>query len=138
MFGKLLLIFITIPLLEILILIKMGEVVGFWPTVWMVIVTGFAGALIARIEGFRTWIAIQEELRAGRVPGEKLIDAAILLVAGILLITPGLLTDIAGLLLVIPATRYWFKRWLRKKFDDYIRDSRSGAGPGGDFRFFIR
>src|SRR3989338_1306235 len=117
MFGKLLLIFISIPLLEILILIKMGEAVGFWPTVWMVIVTGFVGALIARIEGFRTWIAIQEELRAGRVPGEKLIDAAILLIAGILLITPGLLTDIAGLLLVIPITRYWFKRWLRKKFD---------------------
>ena len=136
MFGKLLLIFISIPLIEILILIKMGEVVGFWPTVCMVIVTGFAGAVIARIEGFRTWVAIQEELRAGRVPGEKLIDALLLLVAGILLITPGLLTDIAGLLLVIPFTRFFFKRWLRKKFDAYIRDSQSGAG--GDFRFFIR
>lgn len=120
MFGKLLLLFISIPLLEILILIKMGEAYGFWSTVLLVIVTGFVGAVIARLEGFRTWTNIQNELRAGRVPAEKLVDALILFAAGILLVTPGLLTDIVGLLLLIPWTRFWSKRWLRKKFDSLI------------------
>lgn len=124
MFGKLLLLFISIPLLEILILIKMGEAYGFWSTVLLVIVTGFVGAVIARLEGFRAWTNIQNELRTGRVPTEKLVDALILFAAGILLVTPGLLTDIVGLLLLIPWARFWFKRWLRKKFDNLIRSSR--------------
>lgn len=124
MFGKLLLLFISIPLLEILILIKMGEAYGFWSTVLLVIVTGFVGAVIARLEGFRTWTNIQSELKTGRVPAEKLVDALILFAAGILLVTPGLLTDIVGLLLLIPSARFWFKRWLRKKFDGRIRSSR--------------
>ena len=136
MFAKLLLIFITVPLLEILILIKMGEAFGFWPTVLLVIVTGFVGAVIARLEGFRTWVNIQNELRAGHVPAEELIDALILLVAGLFLITPGLLTDLTGLFLLIPATRMFFKRWLRKKFDDFIRSSRGGGSDG--VRIFIQ
>ena len=123
MFAKLLLIFISIPLLEILIFIKMGEAFGFWPTVVIVIVTGFMGAFLARIEGIRTWLAIQEELRNGRMPAEKMMDALILFVAGIFLITPGLLTDISGLLLLIPGPRFLVKRWLRKKFDELMGSS---------------
>ncbi len=128
MFGKLLILFISVPLLEVLILVKMGETFGFWPTVMLVIVTGFFGALLARIEGFRTWQNIQKELRAGQVPAEKMIDALLLFMAGLLLITPGVLTDIAGFLLLIPPTRYVFKQWLRRKFDDFRRSSQGGGG----------
>jgi UPF0716 protein FxsA len=133
MLAKLLLIFISIPLVEILILIKMGEVMGFWATVLLVIGTGAAGAALARWQGMRTWLDIQMELRGGRVPGEKMIDALLLLAAGLLLITPGLLTDIAGFLLLLPWSRFYFKRWLRKKFDEMLRES-----GRGDFQFFIR
>jgi len=135
-FGKLLVIFITVPLLEVLILIKMGEVFGFWPTVMLVVVTGFLGALLARIEGFRTWLNIQQELREGQLPAEKMIDALLLFAAGLFLITPGVLTDILGFLLLIPATRHYFKQWLRNKFDDLLRSSQNGGSAG--IRFFIR
>ncbi len=128
MFGKLLALFITIPLLEMLILIKLGEVFGFWPTVMLVIVTGFLGATLARFAGFRVWREIQSELQAGRIPAEKMIDAMILFAAGIFLVTPGLLTDTAGLLLLFPGPRNLLKRWLRRKFEDSMRGP--GAGPG--------
>jgi UPF0716 protein FxsA len=134
--GKLLVLFITIPLLEMLILIKMGEAFGFWTTVALVIVTGFIGAVLARIEGFRTWLAIRAELRENRLPAEKMMDALLLFVAGVLLITPGVLTDIAGFLLLIPATRVLFKRWLRKQFDKLRYPPRGGGFT--DAPFFIR
>ncbi len=124
MFVKLVVLFITWPMVEILILIKLGDSVGFWPTVLMVIGTGIVGAALAKLEGYRTWFAIQEELNAGRLPADKLIDALLLFVAGIFLITPGLLSDIAGILLLIPGPRNYFKRWIRKKFDVRLRSAR--------------
>ena len=137
MFGKLLLIFIGIPFLEMMLLIKLGEAMGFWTTIWLVIVTGFVGALAARVQGMRAWLNLQAELNAGRPPGEQMIDALLIFVAGLVLITPGLLTDIAGFLLLIPLTRKLFKQWLRRKFDDMIRNSRDGGG-GGNAQFFVR
>ena len=133
MAAKLLLLIIAFPLLEVLILIKLGETIGFWPTVLGVIGSGFAGALLARIEGVRTWVAIQQELREGRMPAEKLIDALLVSVAGVFLFLPGLLSDIVGILLLIPGTRFIFKRWLRKKFDKSLQ-----SGGSGDVQFFIR
>ena len=136
MFGKLLILFVSVPLLEILILIKMGEALGFWATIFLVIVTGFLGALLARIEGLRTWRSIRKDLQDGQPPAEKMVDALLLFVAGVLLITPGVLTDIAGFLLLIPVTRLFFKSWLRKKFEDALR-SRQTRGST-NVRFFTR
>lgn len=136
MFGKLLILFISVPLIEILILIKMGEAFGFLSTVLLVIVTGFLGALLARIQGYRAWLNIQNELRTGKLPAEKMVDGLLIFVAGLLLITPGVLTDIAGFLLLIPMTRSFFKRWLRKKFEDLLPSSRGGGFA--ESRFFIR
>jgi len=134
MFGKLLAAFILIPFLEMMILIKLGEMFGFFSALALIVVTGFAGALAARIQGVKTWAVIQSELQAGRLPAEEMIDGLLIFVAGILLITPGLLTDMTGLLMLIPPTRYLLKRWLRTKFDEMLRR------PGGDgfqYRFFI-
>ena len=132
MFGNLLFIFIGIPLAEMMILIKLGEVMGFWPTLGLVIVTGFIGALAARLQGFYAYTSIQNELRAGRMPAEQMIDALLIFVAGILLITPGLLTDLTGFSLLVPFIRFHFKQWLRKKFDKWMR----GQGPqGGGFTY---
>lgn len=135
---KLLLIFIGIPFIEMMILIKLGELFGFWAALWLVILTGTAGASLARMEGMRAWTQFQDALRRGEMPGEHLIDAVLILVAGFLLITPGLLTDTVGLLLLIPYPRKLFKQWLRKKFDEMMRNpGPPGSGPGS-FRFFIR
>ena len=135
MFGKLLLLFIGIPFIEMMILIKLGEYFGFWSALYLIVITGIIGAALARLEGMRTWRAIQEALQAGEMPAEKMIDALLVLIAGIVLITPGLLTDLAGFLLLIPYTRYWFKRWLRKKFDELLLRSRQSGGSG-EIRFF--
>jgi UPF0716 protein FxsA len=116
MFPRLLVLFIGIPLLEILILIELGDIYGFWPTVLLVIGTGILGASLARLYGVNIWLEIRNELAAGRVPTEKLIDGLLILVGGIVLLTPGLLTDIAGFLLLIPYTRKYIKKWLRYKF----------------------
>ncbi len=128
MFGKLLLIFIGIPFIEMMILIKLGEAFGFWATLWLVLITGVLGATLARLEGLRAWINLQRALQAGEMPGEHMMDAILILIAGVVLITPGLLTDVAGFLILIPWTRKHFKRWLRKKFDDMIRRSQGGGG----------
>jgi UPF0716 protein FxsA len=80
-------------------------------------VTGFAGAWLARLEGMNTMIKVRMNLQQGLMPAEELIDALIILIAGLVLITPGLMTDAFGLMLLWPVTRNRFKRFLRKKFD---------------------
>ena len=85
----------------------------------MIIITGFVGAYLARLQGIHTLLKIQSNLQQGIMPAEELIDALLILVAGIVLLTPGFLTDAAGLLLLIPQIRFYFKRWLRKKFDQW-------------------
>lgn len=121
MLLKLFLAFTIIPVLEIYILIKLGTFMGALNTVIMVILTGILGAYLARLEGMHTMIKVREGLSRGEMPAEGLLDALLILVAGIVLLTPGLLTDIAGLLMLIPRTRLVFKRWLRKKFNAWTQ-----------------
>lgn len=117
MFWKLFLAFTLIPALEIYILITVGNTIGALNTLIVIILTGVAGAYLAKLEGMYTLFKIQTNLQQGIMPAEELIDALIILVAGIVLLTPGFLTDITGLLLLIPQVRFFVKRWLRKKFD---------------------
>ena len=115
MFSKLLALFIGVPLLEVLILIKLGEVMGFWNTILLVIGTGVVGAYLAKLYGLTIWYQIQQDLQMGQMPADKLMDGLLVLVGGIVLLTPGLLTDILGLMLLFPGTRYFFKQWLRER-----------------------
>lgn len=116
MFAQLLLLFISIPLIEVLILIKLGSLFGFWPTIFLVIGTGILGAYLAKLYGLSIWYQIQEDLQAGRMPADKLVDGLLILIGGIVLLTPGLLTDILGILLLIPYTRNFFKKFMKSKF----------------------
>lgn len=118
MLFKLFLFFTLIPMAELYILIHIGGIIGGLNTVLLVIITGFIGAYLARMEGLNTMIKVRRNLDQGHMPAEELLDAFIILVAGLVLITPGLLTDTAGLLLLWPLTRNKFKRVLRKKFDE--------------------
>jgi len=122
MLLKLFLAFTLIPMLELYLLIKIGTVMGALNTLALVILTGFAGAYLARMQGLQTMLRVRSQIQQGVMPAEDLIDAVIIFAAGIVLLTPGLLTDIAGLLLLYPTSRFHFKRWLRKKFDQLIQD----------------
>lgn len=130
MFSKLLAIFIGIPLVEILILIKLGEVMGFWNTILLVIGTGIVGAYLAKLHGLTIWYQIQQDLQMGHMPTDKLMDGLLVLVGGIVLLTPGLLTDILGLALLFPLTRTIFKQWLKERFTTMAQNQENS--------FFIR
>lgn len=134
MFARLLLLFTAIPLVELYLLIEIGSVIGNLNTLLLVLGTGALGAFLARLEGLRTLRAIQRNLSQGTVPAEKMLDGVIILVAGILLITPGILTDSCGFLMLIPTTRNAFKRWLRRRFDRATARVRI-VTPGGPRQF---
>ena len=124
MLLKLFLAFTIIPVLEIYLLIKLGTFLGAMNTVIIVILTGIIGAYLAKLEGLHTMTKVREALNRGEMPAEGMLDALLILVAGIVLLTPGFLTDISGLLMLIPQTRMLFKRWLRKKFDEWTQSQK--------------
>lgn len=103
--AKLGLLFIGIPLLELLILIEVGQLIGLLPTIGMVVLTGAVGAVLARLEGLRTVWRIRADLARARLPADALFDGLGVLLGGALLLTPGILTDILGFSLILPPTR---------------------------------
>jgi UPF0716 protein FxsA len=108
--GRLLALFVVVPLIELVLLIRIGQWIGLLPTIAMVVLTGFVGALLARREGLRTLWQIRSDLAAGRFPVGRLLDGVLILVAGALLLTPGVLTDVLGLSLLVPTVRQSVKR----------------------------
>ncbi len=125
MLLKLFLAFTLIPFCEIYLLIKIGNYLGAFNTILIVIVTGFLGAYLAKLQGIKTMMRVRESLNRGEVPAEEMLDALLIFVAGIVLLTPGFITDVAGIGILVPNTRSWFKRWLRKKFDQWISENKS-------------
>ena len=117
MLLKLFLAFTIIPIIEIYLLIEIGSMFGALTAVTLVILTGFLGAFLARMQGLQTLYRIQESLREGRMPSGELLDALLIVIAGLVLLTPGFLTDSAGFLLLIPATRKSIKYWLRRQIE---------------------
>lgn len=105
MFARLFLVFITVSLLEIFVLLKVGSFLGAWPTVGLVVVTAVMGSALVRSQGIELVKQLQQRIAQGEMPGVQLIEGGILLFAGVLLITPGFVTDFCGLLLLQPAIR---------------------------------
>lgn len=105
MFVRLALLFVTVPLLELVLLVQVGRWVGLLPTVALVVVTGILGAALARHEGLKTLARFRAALDAGRLPHREIVEGLLILIAGAVLLTPGLLTDAAGFLLLVPAVR---------------------------------
>lgn len=116
MLGYLILLFITVPIVELAILIKVGQYIGVLNTVSIVIGTGIAGALLAKSEGLKTLQGIQRDLELGILPSERLLDGLFIFSGGLLLLTPGLITDLIGFLFLIPYSRSFVKEWIRNKF----------------------
>ena len=122
MFGKLFLLFAFVPVAEIYVLVSVGGAIGAFPTIALVILTALAGAHLARLQGMSIMLRIRENLDQGFMPAEELLDGLLVFLAGMVLLAPGFLTDICGLLILLPGTRGIFKQWLRKKFDQWRQD----------------
>ena len=133
MFGRLILLFIAIPLIELFLLVQVGERIGLAATVALVVATGILGASLARHQGLATWSRFQQESAGGRPPGQTLLNGLLILVAGAVLLTPGLLTDLTGFALLIPPLRSRLVRrlegWLARRV---TRVSRGTGAPPAD------
>ncbi len=99
------LVFVALPLVEVYLLVQLGQVVGAAWTIALLFLTGVLGSVLIRREGGRAWRALNDVLRAGRMPARELADGALILVGGALLLTPGFLTDGVGLFLILPFSR---------------------------------
>ncbi len=117
MFLRLFLLFTCIPLVELYLLLQIGSIIGAVNTILLVIITGVLGAYLAQQEGFRTLERIRTLMAQGEMPGEPLIDAFLVLVAGFVLITPGILTDLLGFLMLLPVTRSPIRRWIKGRLE---------------------
>lgn len=118
--ARLLLLFIIVPVTEVIIYIKLGQVIGLWATLAMIFGTGIAGAFLARTQGFRIIRQVRYEISQGRIPGNEMVEGVLVLAGGLLLLTPGLLTDVAGFLLLLPLTRKLIRELLKKKIRKWI------------------
>jgi UPF0716 protein FxsA len=118
--SRLLLLFIIVPVTEVIIYIKLGQVIGLWATLAMIFGTGIAGAFLARTQGFQIIRQVRYEMAQGRIPGNEVMEGMLVLAGGLLLLTPGLLTDTAGFLLLLPQTRKIIRELLKKKIRKWI------------------
>jgi UPF0716 protein FxsA len=114
-FPRLLILFIVVPLMELLVIIEIGSRIGYLYTIVLLILISFSGAALARREGYRAIAQIQADVAAGRMPADSLIDGALILLAAALLITPGYITDVAGLALLLPPARRRAHRYVRRR-----------------------
>lgn len=121
MFIRLLTLFIIVPIVEIYVLLAVGQTIGLAPTIFLVFATGIAGAYLARTQGLSLLLRIQQELAAGRMPTEELLDGAMVLAGGLMLLTPGFCTDLTGFLLLAPFSRRWIKLWLKKLLEKMMQ-----------------
>jgi UPF0716 protein FxsA len=122
MLLKLFLAFTLIPVAEIYLLIEVGGIIGALNTVVLVVATGFTGAYLARLQGMQTMLRVRSSLQQGVMPAEEMLDAVLIFAAGLVLLTPGFITDAFGLLLLVPHTRLLFKRYLRKRLDAWMAE----------------
>lgn len=132
MLGRLILLFLLMPAVELGLLIQVDKLIGFWPTIGMIILTGIAGSYLARREGLSVWGRLNDRLNAGGLPGKELLDGVIILVAGALLVTPGVLTDVIGFLGLIP----WTRAGIRKVVMNRIQKKVDSGGLQMQFGFF--
>jgi len=119
-FSYLLTLFIGLPILELALLIRLHGVAGFVPTVLLVLLTGVVGAALVRRQGVSILFKIQQEMAAGKLPAPQMMDGIMVLLAGALLVTPGLITDTAGFALLIPFVREHIRLRLRKKLEEKL------------------
>ena len=131
-FLIMLIIFVLIPVVELSVLIRVGEVLGSWTTVALVILTAVVGVSLVRSQGVSTLMSVQKKLALGEAPGQEIVEGMMLAVAGILLLIPGFVTDLIGLILLTPITRAPLARYFYQRMQLKVVASaqfRAGANP---------
>ncbi|MFL6136794.1 MAG: FxsA family protein [Frankiaceae bacterium] len=135
MAAVLLLAFLVVPIAEIYVILQIGHAIGGWQTLGLLIAWSALGAWLVRREGRRAWDALRSAAADGRLPGREVADGALVLAGGVLLLTPGFITDAVGLLLVLPFTRPLARRavvgWAARR-------ARRAVGPGAPIRVRVR
>jgi UPF0716 protein FxsA len=137
------LLFIVLPLAELYVIIQVGQAIGVWPTLALLLAGGFIGASLARSQGRLVWQRFNEAMAAGQVPAREVFEGAMVMFGGALLLSPGFLTDIVGIMLLIPPGRALVRGLVRRAAArtpsgrpiffvyDRMGSRRSGGGPRG-------
>jgi UPF0716 protein FxsA len=125
--------FIVVPIAEIYVLLQIGHAIGALPTIALLIADSVLGAALMRSQGRAAWLRLNAALAEGRVPGREVMDGALVILGGALLLTPGFLSDILGLVLLLPPTRAIVRRVLLRRFAGRIV---AGAASGAQARMF--
>jgi len=132
-FIRLLLIFTIVPIIELALLIEIGSYIGVLPTIALVAITGIVGVTLARNQGLIVVTKLREKLARGQIPTSDMVEALLILIGGVTLLTPGVITDITGFLLIIPFTRPIFARLATNLFKKYINSNQFKTT--GNFQF---
>jgi UPF0716 protein FxsA len=134
------LLFLLVPIVEIAVFIVVGGRIGLWPTLLLIVVTAIIGTMLLRQQGFGVLAQIRDDVNAGRVPAAAMAHGVMIIVAGVLLLTPGFVTDALGFLLFVPVFRDWVWRTIAPRFFDHLSGSWSrwpGSEGGGGFSTVI-
>ena len=132
----LLTVFVVMPLLEIYVIVQVGQVIGPWWTILLLVADSLFGAWLVRHEGGRAWRNLSDSLQEGRLPSTEIADGGLILIGGTLMLAPGFVTDVIGILLILPITRPLFRGVLasavaRRLVLDVSDVARPGPGPQG-------
>ncbi|MEC7940425.1 MAG: FxsA family protein [Pseudomonadota bacterium] len=133
MFPILLLLFIFVPIIEIGLFIQVGGFLGLWPTIALVLITAFVGASLVRSQGIQTLMSVQGRLQQGEMPAQQILEGVMLAVAGVLLLTPGFMTDALGMLVLLPVPRAMIAKKIMEKM--VVKNMSGGFHAGGQAGF---
>lgn len=131
MFPILLFMFIVVPIVEIALFIQVGGFLGLWPTMGLVLVTAVVGASLVRSQGIATLMSVQGRLQKGELPAQQIVEGVMLAVSGVLLLTPGFMTDAMGMAVLLPGPRAWLAKQLMSRVK--VQGMSSGAGFSAGF-----
>jgi len=123
--------FVVVPLVEIFVLIQVGQVIGPWWTIGLLVADSILGSWLIRREGRRAWQALSTAIGSGQMPARELADAALILVGGTLMLTPGFVSDGLGLLMILPVTRPVARRLLTRVVTRHLLTSVTRMTPSG-------
>ena len=136
MFGRMLFLFVFLPMVELYLLIMLGSRIGAMPTIGLIVITGIIGATLARQQGLSVLSKIQREMASGKPPTHELIEGALIVVGGIVLLTPGIVTDIFGFSLLVPSLRKIVCRSLTRAFSKKVGKTTGFSNTSAGFSSF--
>jgi UPF0716 protein FxsA len=126
MLLPLVLLFVVVPIAELAVVIQVGQAIGVWWTIALLIADSILGSILMRAQGRAAWRRFNEALHAGRVPAREVLDGGLVMFGGLLLLTPGFITDVLGLVLLVPPTRAIVRRVLARRLAQRMVMSTSG------------